>query len=292
MAEIKPPAPVVGKQWGTTALPEGEKKRGGFPRIDAGKTTAQIERVGVRWVWSRAAFCPCTPVNTQTDQPDPTCSKCLGRGFFYFGPNNYAPGEEVGKLTPLQESLLGDDGGAVIRGLFTRSTQDQNPYDLIGNWVRGSMFVTVRPENRVGHFDRLINLDSTMVYYEVVEMPATGLVLGLRYRALCVATIQTTTDRYEQDIDFVVNDSGQIVWHSASAPVAGTRLAVHYEMHPTWLVVEHPHVIRESPGRKGTCSPEARKDYPRGRPQALPIQVMVQLEFLAGTRTDAATGST
>lgn len=284
MAKLKPPAPIV-KEWGVTSIPIGESKTQGFTKLDANKSIAQIERMGVRWAWSRAAFCPCTPVNDQTDQPDPNCEKCLGRGFFYFGPSAYEPGEDVGSLSPLQKAILADDGASVIRGIFTRSTQNQNPYDLIGNWVRGSMFVTVRPENRLGYYDRLIHLDASIVYYETVEMPPAGFEMPLRYRALCVNTIQTVDDRFEQDIDFTV-EAGRVVWNSSSAPSPSTRLAVHYETHPTWLVVEHPHVTRESPGNnKGLCDPKDRKAFPRGPPQRLPVQAMVQLEFLAGTRT-------
>lgn len=292
MSKIKPQSPTVGKEWGITGLPPGNVKGGGFPKVDKNKSVAQIEQLGVRWAWSRAAFCPCMPANSQTDQPDPNCVKCGGRGFFYFGPNDYSPGDDVGELSQLQKAILADDGAAVIRGLFTRSTQQQNPYDMIGNWVRGSMFVTVRPENRIGYYDRLVHLDSSVVYYETVEMPATGLELPLRYRAICVNTIQTVDDRFEQDVDFVV-ETGKVVWNPLSAPTAATRLAVHYEMHPTWLIVEHPHVTRQSPGnQKLLCDPEDRKKFPRGVPQRLPIQAMVQLEFLAGDRTNAAEGGT
>ena len=47
-------------------------------------------------------------------------------------------------------------------------------------------------------------------------------------------------------------------------------------MHPTWLVVEHPHVVREAPQRKNIKN----KVTPFGTPRDLPIQGMVELEFL------------
>lgn len=283
---LTPSAPSVStKRFGITELPEGEKKLQGNPEMDHDKTYKFIEINGVRLAWSRACFCPCDDSNSQTQQPDPNCVKCGGRGFFYFGPKDYVASSvpDVGELDDVQKAILSDDGAAVIRGLMTRSTNEQNPYDLLGNWVRGSMFLTVRPENRIGYYDRLVNLDARISYSETVDAKAVGVPLNLRYRAVCVNNIETVTDRFQQDTDFTLDGEGRVVW-TGTSPAEGTRLAVHYDTHPTWLVVEHPHVIREAPARRNI----KEKKTPLGTPRELPIQAMVQLEFIAKHPTSNA----
>ena len=51
---------------------------------------------------------------------------------------------------------------------------------------------------------------------------------------------------------------------------------MHYLMHPTWLVVEYPHMIRTTPIKFKTTSPTT----PQGDPNALPVQAMLRYEFL------------
>jgi hypothetical protein len=283
----KPQKPVVAplNDYGITDLPPGAKRKAGVPEVRIARVIQNIELLGVRLAWSRACFCPCAPNNAQTQQPDPLCPKCRGTGFFYFGPRDYTPPVEAGELDDVQKEVLGRDGAAVIRGLVTRSTQEQNPYDMLGNWVRGAMFVTVRPENRLGYLDRLINLDAEMVYNEVVEVAADPddptavhpiLPVPLRYLAASVNTVQTTDTRYEQGAHFEV-ERGRIRWVSPALE-PGMRLGVHYHTHPVWLVVEHPHVVRETQRlRKAGCDVKGQS---HGTPLALPVQAMVQLEFL------------
>jgi hypothetical protein len=69
---------------------------------------------------------------------------------------------------------------------------------------------------------------------------------------------------------------GDLRWHRAVAPAAETRLAVHYTCHPAWLIMEHPHTIRETTRLRKAKNPKT----PFGDPQPLPIQAVAQLEFL------------
>ncbi len=286
---------VGAKEFGITRLPTGQQKLQGIPELDNDELTKHIELYGARMAWSRSCFCPCDPVNDQTSQPDPNCAKCDGRGFFYFGPKNYVPPAEAGDLTMLQKMILADTpggGAAVIRVLTTRSTQNQNPYDLIGNWVRGSMFATVRRENRIGYYDRFVNLDAQLSFSETIKVTDFTLPIRTRYRAVCVNNVETLDARFEQDIHFILDNQGRLIWLDAAntAPTPNNpddpdqtfvSVAVHYDMHPTWLLIEHPHVTRESPKRRKIKV----KKTPLGDPQQLPLQGMVQLEWLAGTRT-------
>lgn len=295
MSTLKP-APATVKRTGITELPPDKQKIQGQPSFDNNELIRHVELYGARVAWSRAAICPCEHINNQTQQPDPECPKCQGRGFFYFGPANYKIPDEAGDLTSVQQAILADNGGAVIRTLFTRSTHITDPYDLLGTWVRGSMFVTVRPENKIGYYDRLVNLDAEICYSETIDIDLAkdpNLVdpIKLRYRATCVNTLETTTNRYLQDVDFELTADGDIQWTSGTIPTPNTgvdpdntvlRLTAHYLMHPTWLIVEYPHVFRETPDRNKVKN----KTTPFGTPTAHPLQALARLEFLPKTERE------
>lgn len=294
-SSLKPGSAVI-RPVGITELPDNKKKTSGSPSIDNNDLIRHIELYGARVAWSRAAICPCQGANDQTEQPDPTCAKCQGRGFFYFGPPGYEPPAEAGIITPLQQAILDDDGGAVIRTLFTRSTHITDPYDMLGTWTRGSMFVTVRPENKIGYYDRLVNLDAEIVFTETIDVdladdPLLANPIKLRYRATWINTLQTKTARYEPDGDFELLDTGDLQW-IGNVPTPDTtndpdntvlRFSVHYLTHPTWHIVEYPHVFRETPNRKDVCGTEVT---PFGTPTALPIQALARLEFLPKTERE------
>jgi hypothetical protein len=270
--------------FGITKLPVDETKAAtSGAELLSEKLITAIEANGARLAWSRATICPCQGFNAQTRQPDPTCPKCQGGAVLYFGPKDYAPPNEAGTLDRVQELVLAKDGAAVIRGVIQRVTQVQDFYDVLGNWVRGTMQVTVRPENKLGYYDRLVNLDSEVPYSELVvqgfdkngNVISSTSALPLRYLATGVNAIFTDAKRFEQNEDFMLED-GKIKWILGKEPLAGTRLSVHYLTHPTWLVIDHPHVLREIQRR--------RKVKPRltplGNPTPLPIQASVRLEFL------------
>lgn len=292
--DIKPP-PATVRPTGITELPANKQKFTGKPTLDENDLVQHIELLGARVAWSRAAFCPCQSANEQTKQPDPTCVKCQGRGFFYFGVPSYVIPDEVGDLTTIQKAIIDDEGAAVIRTLFTRSTHITDPYDLLGTWVRGSIFVTVRPENKIGYYDKLVNLDAEICYSEVVEInladdPNLVSPIRFRYRATQVNTLETTTTRYRQNVDFDLTNDGNINW-TADIPTPDTsidsdntkiKLSVHYLTHPAWLIVEYPHVFRETPAR----SKVKVKTTPFGTPTAHPIQALARLEFLPKTERD------
>lgn len=280
---LVPAAPQVTtkKDWPVTGLPAHSKKITGIAELEHDEIAKAIEVIGARMAWARTAFCPCTPINEETAQPDPLCPRCQGRGFFHFGPAQYVPPADVGELTPLQNAILADDGACVIRGLFQRATNKQNPYDVVGNWVKGETYVTVRNENLLGWYDRLTLLDSSIVYTETVVQPAvddqTGPIrtIPLRYRASYVNAIFTTDSRFEQGEHFELSIDGKVFW-IIDPPTEETRYTVHYCTPPTWLVVEHPHVARETGRRQNVRNPKT----PFGNPQPMPLQARVQLEFL------------
>ena len=289
---LTPQAPTVEqqkKQVPALGLPVGDTKSRSIAELQHDEVVKLIEVAGVRVVWSRSLVCPCKPCNAETDQPDPSCTLCKGRGFLYFGPETSQLDSEVGTLTEIQKAILGDvqsGQAAVIKTLFQRATNERNPYDVVGDWNRGGMFATVRWQNLLGYYDRLVNIDSVIVFDEHLEQPALDRVTGLpvrtvplRYRATSVTVvIDQNGVRYHEGADFERTAAGKVIWVGA-VPAPGVRYSVHYCTHPTWLVVEHPHVIRETPRRKN----QKEKLTPIGNPQPQPIQARVQLEFIPKT---------
>lgn len=266
---IVPPSGVMG-------LPEGIKETGRRVDLRGDDFKLLIETKGFRIAWSRAASCPCEPINTQTEQPDPNCALCHGKGWFYFAPSEPA-NSAVGNLEPIQERLIASNHAAVIRGLMTSGTKEFDPYNKISTWDAGQMNLTVRNENVLGYYDRIILLDFTMAYTEHLTADGTS-GLSARYDIVGLNVLRSTTTVYEPSVDFDTVD-GAVVWLPGKAPEADTRLAIHYTTFPVYLVHQHPHVVR------GTIAkfkkPVAKLQAPQGDTVRLPIQAVVKYEFLA-----------
>lgn len=260
---------------GVINLPEGQKEAGQRVDFKPDKFVLAIETKGYRVAWSRAAQCPCTPINDQTEQPSPNCSLCDGRGWFYFAPALATVDEDtVGTLTDVQRAIV-QSNAAVIRAIMTGITTEKVPYDPIGSRLEGVMNATVRPENRLGYYDRITNLDSLIVYSEVVEAGDPASPLSTRYPIVALNLVRSETTAYTAPT--LSLSAGKIVWNdSLTAPASGTLLLVHYLCHPVWLVVNHPHAIRTSPVKFKTGSPVS----PAGNPEPLPIQAVIKYEFL------------
>lgn len=241
------------------------------PELRGRRITRNTESLGVRLAWQRAAQCPCVGINDQTLQPDPNHVLCKGKGVIYFGPTGYVLPEGQGELDELQAAILTDRGAAMIRGVIQRVNYTNTPFDKLGNWAQGGMMVTVRPENKISHGDRLIDLDSVICFTEVVEAVAPTAELRCRYLARAFNLVRTVDTVYVQGDDFNINN-GHLVWvDPANAPAEGTRLSVHYETHPAWRVWQHPHVLRTTQTRHKLREPEA---------QEVALQALVKLEFL------------
>ncbi len=235
-----------------------------------------IETKGYRVAWSRGALCPCKPINDQTQQPDPNCSICRGSGWFYFAPAQATIDTLlVGSLDGVQLRIV-NDNAAVIRAIQTGIGVQWQMYDQIGSRIQGTMMGTVRHENKLGYHDRITNLDSTIVYQEILDVPDPTLALETRYPIVKVNLFRSLTQVFTAPTDFTVSASGAIVWVGGQEPPVDARLVCHYLCHPTWLVVEYPHSVRLTPIARKVKKPTT----PVGNPVNLPIQAMLKYEFL------------
>ena len=68
------------------------------------------------------------------------------------------------------------------------------------------------------------------------------------------------------------------MWYPGNEPVVDTRVGLHYSCHPTFLVTEHPHVVRST--LKKFKKDPATLDTPLGDANPLPIQARVKYDFL------------
>ena len=264
--EIRPASGIAGN----TDL-KYEKRR---PDMKAELFDALIEQKGYRLAWSRATECPCASVNEQTRLPDPNCLLCKSTGWFYFAPNTPIKTAKVGPLNPLQQKLV--DKAGVIRGIISGIRSNREPMGEIGNWQWGDVTITVRPENRLGHYDKLIHLDSEIVYVEAFDSGELTLPVVTRYLVNQVNLFRSVVQEFVAGTDFTLI-AGVITWLPGKGPEKGTRLSLHYLTHPTWLVIDHPHSIRASMRKLKVKDPLT----PQGDPQQLPIQAHARLDFLS-----------
>jgi hypothetical protein len=261
---------------GIIGLPPGVKEAGKRVDVRPDDLTFVIETKGGRIAWSRAAVCPCEPINDQTDQPDPNCSLCKGLGWTYFQPTD-AVTQELGEITALQQRVIGTNS-SVIRGLMSGSEIDHDSLEVIGRpWMRGQYMLTVRAENKIGFYDRITHIDATVVYSQKMKaLEDTTAPLNTRYELVALNLLRSVDKVFEYGVDFTINDQGQILWETGKAPAKDTTLSVHYLTMPTWLVMTHPHATRKTLQK----FKKKRLQTPRGDSIDLPIQALIQYEFL------------
>lgn len=259
-------APVLG-------VPAGTKQAGQRVDMRVEQFDLAIETKGYLLLWERSNPCPCAPVSSNTEQPDPTCDMCNGSGFYYFG-RSEAQDLDGYEFDELQQEMIDTTEGFIIRGLITSIVSKQDPVTVIGNWVEGSSNLTVRHGNKLGFYDKVTSLDSQIVYTEVVETDGTA-VLATRYPSIEVNRLQSVDTIYLVDVDFTV-EKGVVTFIAGKIPLTDLRLSIHYSCHPVWLIMEHPHAARVTSKKFKTADPST----PTGEAAQLPIQALVRYDFL------------
>lgn len=256
-------APIIG-------IPSGTKQHG--QRVDFREKQFDliIETKGYLLAWTRASACPCKSV---TEQPDPNCTLCKGKGVFYFG-SSVVQDLTGYTFTALQQNILSTTNAMVIRGSITNIVNKKENLDKISNWVDGSMRLTVRSENKLGYLDKIIGLDCSLPYSETILADGSSSLIT-RYPIITINLLRSISTAFVLGTDFSVNTDGTITW-LVTPPIAGTKLSLHYLCYPTWLVIDHPHSIRMSSKLLKTPTPKT----PTGDPIDLPVQALVLYEFL------------
>jgi len=258
---------------GVVGLPVGVKEP---PRADfrLNEYIRAIEAKGYRLAWSRTCQCPCVSINDQTDQNDPNCPLCDGQGWIFFKPEAAVSNEKViGPLDEIQTKFVGDHA-AIIHGILTGISVKLNVHDQFGPWMEGTSQLTVRPENKMGYYDRVTCLDTRIVYSQIIKRPE-GALFKTKYPVVQSNILRDLTHIYVEgtDFDIVVGD---ITWKAGKGPTVGTPVVCHYLTHPTFRVIEHPHAVRTTLDKFKIKAPLT----PQGDPLDMPVQAVIRYEFL------------
>lgn len=266
--------PTLRKQAGAIGLPTGIKD---ITRADFRDEmwVRAIEAKGYRLAWSRTAQCPCASVSEQTDQADPNCTLCSGSGWLFFRPEGAVVNQKIiGPLTPLQSRLVTMNQAAVVHGIMTGLTGTKRPWEAAGPRLEGMTQCTMRAENKMGYYDRVVCLDASIVYSQIVKASGTA-TLATRYPVLRMNLLRSKTTVFVEGVDFALT-AGEVAWLPNHVPSRGLVLVAHYLCPPTWRVVEHPHTTRLTLTKFKIPAPLT----PQGEPQDLPVQALLRYEFL------------
>ena len=220
---------------------------------------------GKRITWRKAMLCPC--LRDETQQADLACTDCDGSGYFYVDP-------------------------LAIQALMFAFSDSTRLYEKFGLWASGEVAVTTQAPHRLSWRDSLEMTDDLMSFNELIKkdsrrgrrqnLPPNTDVARYRIAHLTKAIVSSTSTgsftTLEQGIDFNVNDQGHIVWTAAGNAKfpSGTVVSIHYDFHPVWIVMSHPHAVRSD--IKGF------KEDPN-KVQPLPLQASAQLDFLTESET-------
>lgn len=216
-----------------------------------------IQQKGYFLVWRKAILCTC--FNAETEQAKADCSVCDGSGYFY--------------IEPLD-----------VQGIMTNLEKRKDIYRNLGTWLEGSSMVTIEPEFRPGYRDSYEMVHSIATFNEWItkgnrrgprsKLPANHDVA--RYRIVKMLHMLRDVDGQpvgvEEKIHFEITDDGWIKWIGAGREIPdGTVFSINYEFHPVWIVVSHPHALRDTVTAFKHAVPAA---------QAMPVQAAVKLDYL------------
>ena len=248
--------------------------------------------MGLALTWEQAAECPCarrTPAvitsitstvldrtqgRSTTDEPQPDCPVCDGRGYFHHSPQQ-------------------------IKGIVTSAESKPERFSMWGEHAVGMISVSLLPEHLPSYLDRF-TLGTSVQLFRETRTRTSAVVENLRYpivsRSLQLvggATEVGATHAHKANADgtasanggltpgqdFVVTAEGAIDWSlgvaSGTAPALGTRYSISYYAHPSYLVINHPHVARDT---------VVKHKKPQPGEVALPVNALCRLEFWGSAR--------
>lgn len=228
-------------------------------------------------------MCPCR-LNDKTEQVDPTCDACGNDGWQYILPR--LPVDTPALYADVAPPFVDTSYGKATQAIITQVTNDPQVFEQFGEWVMGACRLSTFSFNRVAYRDRFQMVDSTMIYEQVLPMPASGIfVVGrktreqLRYRVVEIHNIIEVTSGGvvvdHADNATVDAAAGSVQVGGSSPPAEDTLVTIVYEFHPIWVVMERTHAVRDTLVAFKTTKA-------LGDVKALPQSVFARLDFLVG----------
>ena len=245
-----------------------------------------IHTHGLRVEWSQSAPCPCQRVNRDL---------ATGMGYAVEPPTTQTTGEArtdcdvckgIGVLYHSAQNIL---------AAITTVRSKPELFQAFGSRASGMAAISLLPEHLPRVQDKFKLLDSAIIYAErrirtastveslrypiltrTVDLASGATPVGVLYaHRAATSGVATAGDAMVAGVDFVVDGSGNVDWTLGdglgSAPVEGAAYTMVYNTAPTFIVTDHPHVVRDT-------WIGAKKPAPEH--QALPVQCYADLQQL------------
>lgn len=227
-----------------------------------------VRQHGKDVIWRKAMICPC--ITSETEQADLSCTECGGSGYLYVDPHR-------------------------ISALMVQFDKRTTLYERMGLWASGDVQVTVEPQFRLGFRDSLELIDPVIPMNEVLvkgSRRGRRRVLptrrdSARYRIVTIAKLlfrcatTNTIKVLEERLHYTVSPEGWIAWTAEGDRYVpdGSRVSIHYDFHPVYLVDSWLHVTRDDmSGRKMPLGV-------RSRAISLPVSSKAKLMWLVDPNT-------
>ena len=247
--------------------------------FDKAQIDAFVDGYGERVLWESVTPCPCR-LNSQTEQPDPTCTDCFGDGFVFYG-------------------------GAEIRVVFNRHELTPDFLRAQGQFWGGEVIATARAETPIGYRHRLTMLDAVIEYmdsfsrpkyndigygdvqilkrpvanrYTTLQKISTGKIETLESNINSIMVREGDKNRSLQaGVDFAITSEGNIDWTPGdklgTSVKPGQTFTMSYWTSPRWIVTSlKPHPIQNIWSETKVPAPVYLQ---------LPYTVMCQLDWLS-----------
>lgn len=249
------------------ARPPKDKTRADFRSIEFIRL---LEQHGKFVIWRKAILCP--DVNETTGQCDMNCALCDGSGFIYIDPID-------------------------IRAQVFQFDKNSRIFEKFGMWVEGQAQITVEPKYRLGYRDSIELKDALMPFNELIKKgnrrgrrsKLPDGVDSARYRiASVVRVVYDASDSLvmlEENYHFKIDKNGWIEWTVQGNALVpdGEYVSVRYDFHPVYIVISHPHVLRDDVTSRSPDGVGVPKDTYR----ALPVAAGAKLDFLVDINVPA-----
>lgn len=262
-----------------------------YATFDPSKFDALLKANGLFFRWQRAIDCSCR-LNTETDQPDPTCIYCLGGGWRLINPE-YWP-ETVDPAVQVAKTYYR------VQIAFANVALDPTIQNMLGSWTFGDGLLSVPGYMRVTFRDRFIGEQQVMGWSELLVRKDSAIVsvgkmgrsredqeAAMRYEPFEINYVEQVDgdDRtiFEEDVDYVFvaetdDEPGHMEWLDGRGPAVGAHYAVHYNCHPVWVIDDAVYATQHVRGQQRGIA--GRKDTV----QFLPTTFKVRLDYLTDRR--------